>query len=216
MGTGTLSLVFEASTMITQGQAGHASKANDRAYLLQAYLGWLMSIRTVAGAVVLAVVMSSSALAAAPEPAKAVDAARFYSGRWIEIGRRPMMLTNNCVAGTTDYKPQGSGTVGVVDSCRRGTPTGKLVSLAGKGTLLDPGTNAKLRVRYNFLVTWDYWVLDHADDYSWFISADPKFKNLWIYTRATPSPEALETLIGRAKALGYDTDKLEFPTPPVE
>ncbi len=175
-----------------------------------------MSLKIALGAAALMFAVAPAALAAAPQPAKAVDFARFYQGRWIEIGRRPMLLTNNCVAGTTDYRIEGHGKVAVVDSCRRDTPQGKLVALEGKGTILDPGTNAKLRVRYNFLVTWDYWVLDHADDYSWFISADPKFKNLWIYTRATPSPDELKGLIGRAKALGYDTDKLEFPTPPVE
>ena len=42
-------------------------------------------------------------------------------------------------------------------------------------------------VRYlGGLITWDYWVLDHAEDYSWFISADPTFDKLWIYTREVP------------------------------
>lgn len=160
--------------------------------------------------------ISGAAFAKAPEPAKKIDPAVFYEGRWIEIGRRPMFITDGCVAGTTDYRRTGDLTVAVTDGCRRNSPTGKPVTLKGKGTILDPGTNAKLRVRYNALITWDYWVLDRADDYSWFISADPTLKNLWIYTRKTPTPEALKDLIGRAKALGYDTDKLEFPTPPVD
>lgn len=160
--------------------------------------------------------IAGAAFARAPEPAKKIDPAVFYAGRWIEIGRRPMFITNGCVAGTTDYRRTGDLTVAVTDGCRRDTPTGKPVTLKGQGTILDPGTNAKLRVRYNALITWDYWVLDRADDYSWFISSDPTMKNLWIYTRKTPTPEALKDLIGRAKALGYDTDKLEFPTPPVE
>ena len=160
--------------------------------------------------------LSGAAFAKAPEPAKKIDPMVFYYGRWIEIGRRPMFITNGCVAGTTDYRRTGDLTVAVTDGCRRDTPSGKPVTLKGQGTILDPGTNAKLRVRYNALITWDYWVLDRADDYSWFISSDPTLKNLWIYTRKTPTPEELKDLIGRARALGYDTDKLEFPTPPVE
>jgi apolipoprotein D and lipocalin family protein len=84
---------------------------------------------------------------------------------------------------------------------------------------LDPGTNAKLRVNYRLYgvvpVTKDYWVLDHADDYSWFISADPAFNDLWVYTR-NPSVSAAERkrLVGRASALGYDVTKLEFPAQP--
>ena len=160
--------------------------------------------------------LSGPAFAKAPEPAKKIDPMVFYEGRWIEIGRRPMFITNGCVAGTTDYRRTGDLTVAVLDGCRRGTPTGKPVTLKGQGTIMDPGTNAKLRVRYNALITWDYWVLDRADDYSWFISADPTLKNLWIYTRKVPTAAELKDLIGRAKALGYDTDRLEFPKPPVE
>ena len=170
-------------------------------------------LKTLAAAA-LALFIAAPALAAqAPEPAKPVDAARFYQGRWLEIGRRPMLLTNGCVAGSTSYERGASNAVAVVDDCRKAAPQGKRKALSGKGTILDPGTNAKLRVRYNLLVTWDYWVLDHADDYSWFISADPKLKNLWIYTRTPPSPEQLKVLTERARALGYDTDKLEFPAP---
>jgi lipocalin len=35
----------------------------------------------------------------APEPAKPVDAASFYAGRWYEIGRTPKSFNAGCVAG---------------------------------------------------------------------------------------------------------------------
>ena len=155
----------------------------------------------------------------APEPTKAVDAARFYSGVWREIGRRPMKLTDGCVAGATEYTLAGPAKVKVRDTCTTGTPTGAVKAIGGPGTILDPGKNAKLRVSYRFFglipVDRDYWVLDHADDYTWFISADPSFENLWIYTR-DPHVDAAQRaeLVGRAKAMGYDVSKLEFPAQP--
>jgi apolipoprotein D and lipocalin family protein len=155
----------------------------------------------------------AAAPARAPEPAKPVDAARFYSGQWLEIARLPMALTDGCVAGATAYAPGDKGRIAVTDTCRDKTPTGKEKAIKGKGEILDVGTNAKLRVRYPFFITWDYWVLDHAEDYSWFISADPKFEKLWIYTRTAPGKEELADLVRRAQALGYDTGKLEFPEP---
>jgi apolipoprotein D and lipocalin family protein len=166
-----------------------------------------------------ALVGGGAALAAevrAPAPAKPVDLARFYSGSWAEIGRHPMKLTDGCVAGATEYVIQSPTRIKVRDICHSGTPGGKVKAIGGPGTILDPGTNAKLHVSYKFLgfipVGRDYWVLDHADDYSWFISSDPAFKNLWIYTRDPHvGGEALKPLIARAKALGYDTSKLEFP-----
>lgn len=155
--------------------------------------------------------------AASPlSPAVRIDAQRFYTGTWYEIGRRPMKLTDGCVAGGTTYTPQGGDRVRVLDFCRDGSPTGKLKTIGGPARITDPGANAKLHVSYRFLglipIQRDYWVLDRAEDYSWFISADPTFHDLWIYTRK-PDPTAAELapLVTRAKALGYDTTLLEFP-----
>lgn len=160
--------------------------------------------------------LASPAFAQAPQPAKPVDPERFYSGQWLEIGRLPMKLTDGCVAGATAYSRAEKGRIAVRDTCRDKTPTGKEKAIEGKGEILDPGTNAKLKVRYPFFITWEYWVLDHADDYSWFISADPKFKKLWIYTRKAPTKAELDALIARAQALGYDTNRLEYPEPLVQ
>lgn len=155
----------------------------------------------------------------APAPVKSVDLARFYSGVWIEVGRRPMKLTDGCVAGATEYKQVSATKIAVRDTCHVGTPAGKEKAIGGPGTILDPGTNAKLHVSYRLFglvpVDRDYWILDHGDDYSWFISSDPAFQKLWIYTRDPHvDPATLKGLVGRAKVLGYDTAKLEFPAQP--
>jgi apolipoprotein D and lipocalin family protein len=148
----------------------------------------------------------------APQPARAVDLNRFYSGRWLEIARLPMGLTDGCVAGATNYTVISDVRVDIRDTCQAGSPTGREKAIGARGEILDPGTNAKLRARYvGGLVTWDYWVLDHAEDYSWFISADPTFDRLWIYTREVPTPARLAQLVERARNLGYDVSRLEFP-----
>ena len=148
----------------------------------------------------------------APQPAKAVDLDRFYSGRWLEIARLPMSLTDGCVAGATNYVVVNPTRVDIRDTCQVDTPQGREKSIGARGEILDPGTNAKLRARYvGGLITWDYWVLDHADDYSWFISADPTFNQLWIYTREVPNADQRQRLVARAQALGYDVSRLEFP-----
>jgi apolipoprotein D and lipocalin family protein len=129
-----------------------------------------------------------------------------------------MALTNGCVAGGTTYTPRGGDRVDVLDFCHSGAPAGKRQTIGGPARIVDPGSNAKLHVSYRLFgvvpVDRDYWVLARADDYSWFISADPSFHDLWIYTRDPhPAPSALAPLVARAKALGYDTALLEFPTP---
>lgn len=148
----------------------------------------------------------------APQPSKSIDPERFYTGRWLEIARLPMGITDGCVAGASNYALAGSGRIDVRDTCQVGSPQGREKAIEGSGRILDPGMNAKMRVRYlRGLIVWDYWVLDRADDYSWFISADPTFEKLWIYTREVPDERERTALIQRAAALGYDVDRLEFP-----
>lgn len=177
-----------------------------------------------AGGFILAAMSASVVLAmadkpAAPAPAKSVNLDKLYTGRWAEIGRTPMKLTDGCVAGATTYTKASATRIDVRDTCQDKTSAGKEKAIGGPGTILDPGTNAKLHVSYKVLgfipLGRDYWILDHADDYSWFISSDPAFKNLWIYARdpRIAKPD-LDRLIARAKAMGYDTSKLEFPAQP--
>jgi apolipoprotein D and lipocalin family protein len=150
----------------------------------------------------------------APPPARPVEAERLYSGRWLEIARLPMKLTDGCVAGATDYRFTAPDRVEVTDTCQVGAPGGKTRAIKGHARLLDLGTNANLRVHYPFFITWDFRILDHAEDYSWFISSDPKFEKLWIYTRTVPGKDELAALVARVKALGYDPARLEFPAQP--
>jgi apolipoprotein D and lipocalin family protein len=160
----------------------------------------------------------SDGAAATPQPAKPVDSARLYSGRWYEIARTPTKLTDGCVAGTTDFQTDADGKVIEHDACRDKSPEGKEKTISGPVTILNPGENTKLRVRYQLFgvlpLARTYWVLDHGDDDRWFIFSDPAFKNLNLFTRSPrPSPEEVKQLTARARSLGYDTSKLEYPTP---
>ena len=112
----------------------------------------------------------------APQPTKPIDLERFYFGQWLEVARLPMRITDGCVAATTDYVIVSPTRVDLRDACRQGGIDGRERAVGAAGVILDPGFNAKLRAPYfGGLLTWEYWVLDRADDYSWFISADPKF-----------------------------------------
>ena len=148
----------------------------------------------------------------APEPLRLVDPGRLFAGTWLEIARRPMWITDGCVAGTTSYSRQNLKIVDVVDACHQGSPTGRLRSISGVG-LLDPKTHAKLHVRYGFFISRDYWIIDHDKNYQWFIEASPDFKDAWIFTRKAPSKKRLADLVKRVEKFGYDTRQFEYPAP---
>jgi apolipoprotein D and lipocalin family protein len=151
----------------------------------------------------------------APQPTKPIDLERFYSGQWLEVARLPMRITDGCVAATTDYVIVSPTRVDLRDACRQGGIDGRERAVGAAGVILDPGFNAKLRAPYfGGLLTWEYWVLDRADDYSWFISTDPTFHRLFIYTRDVPSAAEIKALTDRARALGYDVSRLEYPALP--
>jgi len=181
-------------------------------------------MRDLAKALVLAVGLGLTGCAAmmggpppaAPEPAKPIDPARFFTGRWYEMARTPMSLTNDCMAGTTDFFTRSDGTLIERDECRKGAPTGPVKVFQGPVDVLNPGVNNKFVVHYVFFgiipLAAHYWVLDHADDYSWFIVSTPSFHNAAILDRSPNPPQAeLDALTARIRALGYDPTKLEYP-----
>ena len=145
---------------------------------------------------------------AVPQPAKAVDLAR-YLGRWYEIARYEAWFQRGCESVTADYALNKDGTIRVVNACRQGSITGKPKSATGKAKVADAATNApanaKLKVSFFGPFYGDYWVLDHADDYSWSIVGEPSGRYIWILSRQPHlTPEAFATLEARVKALGYD------------
>jgi apolipoprotein D and lipocalin family protein len=168
--------------------------------------------RWFAGAVLFFGLLAPQASTAA-EPEVATVGMDHYRGTWLEIGRRPMWLTDGCVAGYSTYRRGKSpDEVIVEDGCRVGNPKGRLKTVHGTGRVIDFGSgNARMRVRYPLFITFKYWVLYKSPDKSWFISADPAMTNLWIYSRTVPSKARLKTMIGKASQLGYDVRKLEFP-----
>ncbi len=136
-----------------------------------------------------------------------------YRGKWLEIGRTPMFLTNGCVAGYSTYsRGKTPNEVAVEDGCRLGSPRGRLKTIHGTGAIADFGAaKAKMRVRYPLFIIFNYWVRYEAPDGSWFISTTPDMSNLWIYSRQVPTKARLKQMVNKASAIGYDGRKLEFP-----
>jgi apolipoprotein D and lipocalin family protein len=154
------------------------------------------------------VALAGSALAAAPQPTKPVDITR-YAGRWFEMARLHNRIEEACISATADYIDTGDH-IEAIETCRHAPPSPDKVYRASV-KIMDPGVNAKLRLTFFPFVYKDYWVLDHATDYSWAILGEPSGKYLWIFTRTPePAPAERNAVLARAKALGYDTSKLIF------
>jgi len=102
-----------------------------------------------------------------PEPAKAVELER-YLGRWYELARYEQSFQKDCEAVTADYSLRADGLIRVVNTCREGAVDGPLKQAEARAKVVADSDNAKLKVSFfgPFYVG-NYWVLDHAEDYSW-------------------------------------------------
>ena len=148
--------------------------------------------------------------AAVPQPAKAVDLSR-YLGTWYEIARYEQGFQKDCDGVTADYSLRDDGEISVLNRCRK--PDGSLKDAKGRAKVVDNATNAKLKVSFFGPFYGDYWVIDHADDYSWSIVGEPSGRYLWLLGReARPGEARVTELVERARTLGYDTSMLRMTT----
>lgn len=142
---------------------------------------------------------------AVPQPKQSVDLSR-YAGLWYEVGRYEAPFQKGCEAVTARYTAQPDGSIEVLNSCRQDSVTGPLRSATGRATVVPGSGNAKLKVSFFGPFTGDYWVLDHAPDYSWSIVGEGEGRFLWILSRKAPLGEAAyQALVARARKLGYDS-----------
>jgi apolipoprotein D and lipocalin family protein len=141
-----------------------------------------------------------------PQPAKSVDLEK-YLGRWFEIARYEQRFQKGCTGVTADYSLRQDGSINVVNRCRK--RGGHVDEARGRAKVVDRATNAKLKVSFFGPFYGHYWVLDHADDYSWSIVGEPSGRYLWILARSPRLPEnEVSQLFARAQALGYNTTML--------
>ena len=151
--------------------------------------------------------------APAVTPVASVDLQR-YVGTWFEIARYPAWFQRKCVGGVTaTYATRPDGRIDVTNRCR----TADGISTArGIARIVDPATNAKLKVRFapgalSFLpfVWGDYWILALGPDYSWALVGTPDRKYLWLLSR-TPTLDDTQyrAAVDRAIANGFDATRL--------
>jgi apolipoprotein D and lipocalin family protein len=131
-----------------------------------------------------------------------------YAGRWHEIARLPMFFQRNCTGEVTaQYSLKPNGKVEVVNQCRQ--KDGSLSTARGTARVVDPATNAKLKVSFFWPFSGDYWILALGSNYEYALVGEPGRKYLWILARQPEMEESLyQKLVLQAKSLGFDTSRL--------
>ena len=137
-----------------------------------------------------------------------VDLTR-YMGQWYEIASYPAWFQKGCTASTAYYELLPDGKVSVVNRCQTDDPDNKVKEARGKAQVVDPSTNAKLKVWFFWPFKGDYWIIDLDEDYQWSVVGEPKREYLWILSRNPDMDEHIYAdIISRLQGKGYDPAKL--------
>lgn len=139
-----------------------------------------------------------------------------YAGLWYDIAATPDRFHGECADdATTRYTPLPNAQLQVDNHCR--LRDGRIRHFRGALRVKQPGSLAsRLQVRYapDWLawmpLAWsEVWVIELDPAYRHALVATPDREHLWILSRRPDmSPETFESLLGRARALGFGTEQL--------
>jgi apolipoprotein D and lipocalin family protein len=132
-----------------------------------------------------------------------------YVGKWYEIASFPQWFQKGCVASTATYTLREDGDINVLNECRKGTLDGDFKKAKGKAWVVDRRSNARLKVRFFWPFSGDYWIIDLADNYQFAVVGHPNRNYLWILSR-TPQmdPAVYNGILERLKKQQYDVSRL--------
>lgn len=151
-----------------------------------------------------------------------VDLTR-YAGTWHEIARLPMWFQRHCVDSKATYTVRKDGTIGVHNACT--TDSGGHDEIDGVATVVDPSTNARLRVVFdNFFARLfgssregNYWILALDSDYQTAMVGTPDRRYLWILSRSRQLDETTyQRLVEHAQQFGFPVSDLIRPPRPAD
>ena len=140
-----------------------------------------------------------------------------YLGKWYEIASFPQWFQKGCVASSATYTLRPDGEIEVLNQCRKETLDGKLKTAKGKAWVVDRKTNAKLKVRFFWPFSGDYWIIDIGENYQYAVVGHPKRNYLWILSR-TPQmdPAVYDGILERLRKQQYDLNRLRKTLQPRE
>ena len=146
----------------------------------------------------------------APHPVTTVSSVDLprYAGHWYEIAKIPNRFQRQCTRGTTaEYTLRDDGRVEVVNRCVK--DDGSVALARGVAKVVDPATNAKLKVSFVSFLGWrpfwgDYWVIGLDENYQWAIVGTSDRKYGWILARTqTLDPITMESIFTILEQNGY-------------
>jgi lipocalin len=132
-----------------------------------------------------------------------------YKGTWYEIARLPNSFERNLKCTTANYTLRDDGKITVLNQGHYITDPAKKSSAKGVAWIPDKNVPAKLKVRFFWPFSGNYWIIDLDKDYNYVLVGDPSLKYLWILCREKKMDESTyNMLLRKATDNGYDVNPI--------
>lgn len=144
------------------------------------------------------------------QPIKDFDSAR-YLGTWHEIARLDHRFERGLTQVSAEYSRGEDGKLAVLNK-GYDAKSGHWKSIKGVAKFTSDETTGDLRVSFFRPFYGDYIILElDRENYSYALVSGGNTRYLWILARTTMlDKKTTDMLVGKAKALGFNTDKLIF------
>ncbi|MDP4219861.1 MAG: lipocalin family protein [Bacteroidota bacterium] len=140
---------------------------------------------------------------------KSVDIQK-YCGRWYEIMRLPNSFESGLICVTANYSIKENGDIKVVNSGHKINEVSTIKTATGTAWVPNADEPTKLKVRFFWPFSGNYWIIALDPDYKFAMIGDPSRDYLWILARdKTLSEETIAGLLAQAKGQGFDVAKVE-------
>jgi apolipoprotein D and lipocalin family protein len=152
--------------------------------------------------------ISSAQVKRVPSVVASVDLNR-YMGTWYEIARLPNFFERKLKCITATYTIRDDGKIGVLNKGNYITNPQKSSSATGIAWIPDKNSPAKLKVRFFWPFSGDYWIMYLDQDYRYVLIGEPSYNYLWILSREKEMDEpTYKMLLQKAVDNGYDVKSI--------
>jgi apolipoprotein D and lipocalin family protein len=132
-----------------------------------------------------------------------VDQSR-WMGRWYQIARLPNRFQKGCIGSYTDFSLRDDGQINVINSCRN-EKDGSPRQSKGHAWVIDPASNARIKVSFFWPFRSEYWVIGLGKEYEYTVVASPNRKYLWVLSRTpTMNDDLYSDIIKDVEQQGFD------------
>jgi apolipoprotein D and lipocalin family protein len=132
-----------------------------------------------------------------------------YAGKWYEIARLPNFFERKLKCASATYTLRPDGKITVLNAGNYIDDPKKRTSTTGVAWIPDKNSPAKLKVRFFWPFSGDYWIMYLDKDYRYVLVGDPDAKYLWILARDKTMDEATyKMLLQKAVDNGYNVETI--------